>query len=175
LNYPEAIEQLQKKGLWPKRPKHPLPEVIQKIGLITSQGSLALADFRTAYQREGGEAVIEEAFAPVQGQDAPGKIAANINRFSQSRSVDMIVITRGGGSANDLSKVFDSYLIAEAICQSTIPVLTAIGHTEDQTLADFVADTCEITPTAAAVCLAKIPAWRNRSGGILDTLGQLLR
>ena len=167
MNYAETIRKLKERELWPKRPKHLLPELIQRIGLITFQGSKALVDYHTACEREGSEAAIENAFAPVQGTDAAAKIAANINRFSQSRSAYIIVVMLGSGHEKDLSEVFDDYLVAEAICQSVIPVMTAIGHFSDQTLADVVADDCDITPTGAAVRLAKIPAKRSKLFGLL--------
>ncbi|PJF40880.1 MAG: exodeoxyribonuclease VII large subunit [Chloroflexi bacterium] len=146
-------EQLEKKGLWP-RDKRPLPHTIQRIGLITSKNSQALHDFENTYRSYGGTASIEFRDVRLQGQQAPREIADAIRRFNHENDVDVIVITRGGGRMLELA-VFNDALIAEAICRSEIPVVTGIGHERDDTFADQVADVKEITPTAAALYLAR--------------------
>jgi exodeoxyribonuclease VII large subunit len=79
-------------------------------------------------------------------------------------AVDVILISRGGGAQDKLAEVFDSYLVAEAICQSRVPVITAIGHTSDKTFADVIADDRMDTPTRAAVELARIKTKRGLFG-----------
>lgn len=147
-------EQLAQKGLWPKT-KRPLPENIRKIGLVTSKQSDALHDFEDVYRSESGQASVKVSDVRLQGQQAAREIADAVNRFNNDKSVDVIAIVRGGGRAIELA-VFNDLLIAEAICQSTIPVVTGIGHQRDNTLADQVADVTLITPSIAASHLAKI-------------------
>jgi exodeoxyribonuclease VII large subunit len=146
-------EQLAQKGLWPKT-KRPLPKNIRKIGLVTSKQSDALHDFEDVYRSENGQASIKVADVRLQGQQAPGEIADAIKQFNHDQQVDVIAIVRGGGRAAELA-VFDDILIAEAICQSVIPVVTGIGHQRDHSLADQVADVTLITPSIAASHLAK--------------------
>lgn len=146
-------EQLAQKGLWPKT-KRALPKNIRKIGLVTSKQSDALHDFEDVFRSENGQSAIKVADVRLQGQQAPGEIAEAIKRFNQDQSVDVITIVRGGGRAAELA-VFDDLLIAEAICRSTIPVVTGIGHQRDNSLADQVADVALITPSIAASHLAK--------------------
>ncbi len=148
------LNQLTQAGLWP-RDKKPLPKVINKIGLITSKQSDALHDFEDTYRSEGGLATVKLTDVRLQGEQAPQVIADAIKRVGKSGDVDVIVITRGGGRSTDLG-VFDNLLIAEAICRSTIPVVTGIGHQRDHTLTDEVADYKAITPTAVASFLARI-------------------
>jgi exodeoxyribonuclease VII large subunit len=147
-------EQLAQKGLWPKT-KRPLPTEINNIGLITSKQSDARQDFYNMYQGENGRASIKFADVRLQGQQAPREIAHAITQFNQDKLVDVIALVRGGGRATDLA-VFNDILIAEAICRSTIPIITGIGHQMDNTFADQVADVSLMTPTAAASHLAKI-------------------
>ncbi|MCA0452617.1 MAG: exodeoxyribonuclease VII large subunit [Chloroflexi bacterium] len=148
------LEQLTAKGLWP-RSKKPMPPMISKIGLVTSKQSDALHDFEDTYRTEGGTAAVRLSDVRLTGEQAPQIIANAITRFSHSREVDVIVLTRGGGRSAELA-TFDSLLIAEAICRSNIPVVTGIGHQRDRTLADEVADYMAITPTAVATYLARI-------------------
>lgn len=159
------IRQLKREGLWPKQPK-PMPETIQRIGLITSESSQAYKDFTTIYQREGGQAEIEPMLVNVQGANAVEGIVRAVNRLKQERKVEAILITRGGGDAEDIAEVFDDYRLAEAICHSPIFVMTAIGHASNQTFADEVADKSVATPTDAAYTLAKIPAAATRKRGL---------
>jgi exodeoxyribonuclease VII large subunit len=150
---PGLIQQLEKKGLWPRN-KLSLPEKITQIGLVTSKQSEALHDFEDTYRQENGTAVIKLIDVRLQGQQAPREIADAINRFNHEKQVDVIVLIRGGGRASELA-IFDDYLIAEAVCRSSIPVITGIGHQRNETFADLAADVSTITPTAAAHYLAE--------------------
>lgn len=134
--------------------KKPLPSKIEKIGLITSKQSDALHDFEDTYRSEKGTASIRLSDVRLQGQQAVREITDAINHLNNESSIDVIVIIRGGGRAADLA-VFYDYLIAEAICRSTIPVVTGLGHQRDSTFADQVADASSITPTAAALLVAR--------------------
>ncbi len=148
------LNQLTQEGLWP-REKKPIPIGIRKIGLVTSKQSDALHDFEDTYRSEGGIAAVKLSDIRLQGDLAPRQIADAIKRLDKGNEVDIIVLTRGGGRTDDLA-VFDSLLIAEAICRSKTPVVTGIGHQRDHTLADEVADYKAITPTAVASYLARI-------------------
>jgi exodeoxyribonuclease VII large subunit len=91
----------------------------------------------------------------VGGHNAPAQIAHAIARLNQENNVDVIALVRGGGRVEELA-VFNDIQIARAICQSAIPVITGIGHHQDDSLADQMADFSAITPTAAAMRLAKL-------------------
>jgi exodeoxyribonuclease VII large subunit len=150
----DIMKRLEEQGLLPRQ-KQQLPTGIRRIALITSKNSAAVEDFRTTYHQEGGTGFIDILDVLLEGEQAPEIIAEAIKRANQLKMVDVIVLTRGGGRHIDLS-TFNDYRIIEAICRSKIPVVTGIGHQEDDTLADRVADIKTITPTAAAVELAKL-------------------
>jgi exodeoxyribonuclease VII large subunit len=122
--------------------------------LITSKQSEAIHDFEDTYRKEGGTSSIRLIDARVQGHQASREIADAINRLNRERDTDVIALIRGGGRVADLA-IFNDYQIAEAICRSSIPVITGIGHQRDDTIADQVADIREITPTAVAIRLAR--------------------
>jgi exodeoxyribonuclease VII large subunit len=150
------LEELEKKGLWP-RTKRNIPPGILKIGLVTSKQSDALHDFEDTYRSDGGKAVIKVVDVRIQGQQAAREIAEAVQRLNREKEVHVIALVRGGGRAAELA-VFNDLQIAEAICQSALPVITGIGHQRDDTLADQVADVSKITPTAAASHLARLTA-----------------
>lgn len=149
----EQLKHLKSKALWPKM-KHPIPSKITKIGLVTGENTQAYQDFTHIYKREGGTAEIVHQQARMQGDNAPSDIVKAVNTLSQQQKVDVIVITRGGGHSKNLV-AFNDPKIAEVICYSRIPVITAIGHESDYFLADLVADYRASTPTDAAYTLVK--------------------
>lgn len=146
-------EQLAQQGLWPPV-KKPLPEIVTRLGIVTSRRSDALHDFEDTYLKERGTATRKVVDVLLEGQQAPQQIAEAIQRLNRERQVEVIVVTRGGGRSADLA-VFNDIRVAEAIARSEIPVVTGIGHQRDDTLADQVADLSTITPTAAALELAR--------------------
>lgn len=146
-------EQLAQMGCWPPQ-RRPLPAIIQRIGVVTSRHSDALHDFEDTYRKEGGSGVIQVEDVRVQGYQAPRQIAQAIERLNRDGKVEVIALIRGGGREDELA-VYNDIAIAQAICQSAIPVITGIGHQRDDTLADQMADFKAITPTAAALELAK--------------------
>jgi exodeoxyribonuclease VII large subunit len=167
--------QLAQQGCWPP-PRRPLPEHIQRIGLITSRQSDAMRDFEDTYREHSGSgaAPVELADVRLQGVQAPAQIAQAIQRLNREKRVSVIVLTRGGGRKEDLA-VFNDLSIAQAICQSDIPIVTGIGHQRDDTLADQMADFKAITPTAAAIELARhtpaaVPAVAPQSRSDLQVL-----
>lgn len=158
------IRQLKAEGLWPKRAK-PMPETIGTIGVVTGDATQAYRDFTTIYAREKGQAEVVLEPARVQGEAAVPEIVRAVNRLKQKQGVDVILITRGGGDADDIAEVFDDYRLAEAICHSPVFVMTAIGHASNQTFADEVADESVASPSDAAHLLARIPAVAHAKKG----------
>lgn len=143
-----VIEKMTAAGLWPPK-KQAIPDQIRKIGLITGRRSEAKYDFENTYRANNGTAQIELVDVLLQGDRAAVQIANAISKLSSDKTIDVIVIVRGGGRADDLD-TFNSYGIAEAIARSPVPVITGIGHHQDRTFADEVADAASSTPTAAA-------------------------
>lgn len=150
----ETVAHLEQLGLWPPQHKS-LPKNPSKIALITSKSSEGKQDFENTYREEQGKAAIQLYETFVQGERAPDQIAQAIERINREKNTDVIVIVRSGGRKTELA-VFNNIKIVEAICRSNIPVITGIGHTQDDTFADQVADFAAITPTSAAVKLAKL-------------------
>jgi exodeoxyribonuclease VII large subunit len=155
----DAEAYLRNKGLW-GQPKKELPHHIDRIALVTSRNSDAVNDFKEVYQRKSlpdksAQILLEDV--PLEGELAPAKIAQAIRHINDGKLADVIVLTRGGGRASQLA-TFNDPLIAEAIIQSKIPVITGIGHESDQTFADKVADGVGITPTDAADKIIQLQA-----------------
>ena len=155
----EALKRkLADEGLFEPARKRPLPRFPRRLGLVTSPTGAAIRDFlKVLHRRQPG---IEVLINPVrvQGRGASLEIARAIREFGErSRGrlppVDVIVVTRGGGSIEDLWE-FNEEIVARAIAASPVPVLSAIGHEIDFTIADFVADLRAPTPSAAAEILA---------------------
>jgi exodeoxyribonuclease VII large subunit len=136
------------------RPPRPLPFLPRRIGVVTSRTGAALQDFlRVLYSRHPRLSVLL-CDARVQGEGSAAEVAQAIERLSRT-DVDVIVVTRGGGSVEDLW-TFNEELVARAIHASPVPVVSAIGHEIDFTIADFVADLRAPTPSAAAERLAPV-------------------
>jgi exodeoxyribonuclease VII large subunit len=156
-----AFEKLKLKlaaeGLFVPERKRPLPEYPQRIGLVTSPTGAAIQDVLHVVQRRNPGLEIILAPCRVQGEGAAAEIAAAIrllNEFNlppvtRHPSLDLILVTRGGGSLEDLW-AFNEEMVARAIFESAVPVVSAVGHEIDFTIADFVADVRAATPSAAA-------------------------
>lgn len=151
-NLDELEAQLKSAGHW-RTTKHPLPPQINRIGLVTSSSSRARDDFESFYAEQGGKAHIWHERVRIEGEQASQEIVSALQSLNRRADIDVIVLTRGGGRPEELA-VFSDPKIAQAIGQSTKPVITGIGHESDETLADRAADVKAITPTAAAVLLA---------------------
>jgi exodeoxyribonuclease VII large subunit len=158
-----AFEKLKQKlaaeGLFAPARKRPLPRFPQRVGLVTSPTGAALRDVLHAVQRRHPALQIILAPCVVQGPGAAGEIAAAIallNEWSQrpGRALDAILLTRGGGSLEDLW-AFNEEAVARAIVQSALPVVSAVGHEIDFTISDFAADVRAATPTAGAEILTE--------------------
>jgi exodeoxyribonuclease VII large subunit len=143
---------LAAEGLFDAARKRSLPRFARRIGVITSPSGAAIRDILSVIARRFPLADIEILPVPVQGREAPPVIAAMINAASAARRHDVLVLTRGGGSLEDLW-AFNDESVARAIHASAIVVVSAIGHEIDFTIADFVADVRAPTPSAAAELL----------------------
>ncbi|MFW5681900.1 MAG: exodeoxyribonuclease VII large subunit [Phycisphaeraceae bacterium] len=149
------IEALREKGWLDEARKQPLPSVPRRVAVVTSRAAAALQDvINTTQQRwPGCELLLVDV--PVQGASAAPKIAAalaGLSRFGQAQRIDAIVLTRGGGSLEDLW-AFNEGVVAEAVYRCPIPIVAAIGHETDVTVAELVADRRAATPTQAAMLL----------------------
>lgn len=148
-----AFEKLKQKlaaeGLFALERKRALPKFPQRIGLVTSPTGAAIRDVLHVIQRRNPGLEIILAPCRVQGDGAAREIASAIQLLNEYARVDLILITRGGGSLEDLW-AFNEEVVARAIFESAIPVVSAVGHETDFTIADFVADVRAATPSAAA-------------------------
>ncbi len=147
--FEQLKDRLAQEGLFDQARKKPLPLLPGRIGIITSPRGAALQDMLNVVARRHESAVILIYPAQVQGESAPGEVAAGVRFFNRARNVDVIIIARGGGSIEDLA-AFNDEKLARAIAASTLPVISAVGHETDFTIADFVADLRAPTPSAAA-------------------------
>lgn len=148
-----AFEQLKHKlaqeGLFERSRKKPVPQLPQRIGIITSPRGAALHDMLNVLARRHETVGILIYPAQVQGEPAAAEVASGIRYFNRMKSVDVIIVARGGGSIEDLA-AFNDEGLARIIAASNFPVISAIGHETDFTIADFVADLRAPTPSAAA-------------------------
>jgi exodeoxyribonuclease VII large subunit len=149
-----AFEQLKtrllEEGLFDAVRKRPLPSFPKCIGVITSLNGAVIRDIVTVLRRRHARLNLLVFPAIMQGAFSPGSVAAGIRWFNTNRSlVDIIVIARGGGSLEDLAG-FNDEALARIIADSEIPIVSAIGHETDFTIADFIADLRAATPSAAA-------------------------
>ena len=148
-----AFEQLKAKleaeGLFDATRKKPIPSLPRRIGIVTSAQGAALRDILNILQRRHHTANILIFPAQVQGDAAPSEVTAGIRYFNKAANVDVIIVARGGGSAEDLA-AFNHEGLARVIASSQIPIISAIGHETDFTIIDFVADLRAPTPSAAA-------------------------
>jgi exodeoxyribonuclease VII large subunit len=153
LAFEQLKARLQAEGLFEASRKKPIPPLPQRIGIITSPQGAAVRDILNILARRHHSANVLIYPAQVQGDAAPGEVMAGLRYFHRdfdgSRAVEVIIIARGGGSAEDLA-CFNHEALARAVAESKIPVISAIGHETDFTIVDFVADLRAPTPSAAA-------------------------
>ena len=142
-------EQLQKEGLFKPDWKQPIPRFPEKIGVLTSTTGAAIRDICTTLKRRYPLAEILIYPTLVQGAQAAPNIVHNIERANIDADCDVLIVGRGGGSIEDLW-AFNEENVARAIFGSRIPIISAVGHETDTTIADYVADLRAPTPTAAA-------------------------
>ncbi|MBQ9797571.1 MAG: exodeoxyribonuclease VII large subunit [Clostridia bacterium] len=149
LQFEQLKQRLAAEGLFDEARKKPLPAIPWRIGVITSPAGAAVHDIKNVLGRRFPAAEMILFPSAVQGADAPMQLIAGIEFFSITRLVDVIIIGRGGGSAEDLW-AFNDEALARAVAACPIPVISAVGHESDFTICDFVADRRAPTPSAAA-------------------------
>src|SRR3989440_9506577 len=177
LAFEQTKARLQAEGLFATELKRAIPIFPRRIGLVTSPSGAAIRDIINVISRRTRSVHLLVAPARVQGDGAAGEIARAIRflnehhaRMSQDSGIDVMIVGRGGGSIEDLW-AFNEEVVARAIRASMIPVISAVGHETDFTIADFVADLRAPTPSAAAELVA---AQEDQICSALEQLGQSL-
>ncbi len=162
--FEQIKERLQKEGLFDEALKRKLPAFPRRVGIVTSRSGAAMKDILTVLERRARSVSIVLIPTQVQGETAGAQIARSIrlaneycNGCLENERIDVLIVGRGGGSAEDLW-AFNEEIVARAIRGSAIPVVSAVGHEIDFTIADFVADFRAATPSAAAEIVAQAEA-----------------
>ncbi len=167
----EALKkQLQSEGLFELSIKKPLPKYPRKIGIVTSQSGAAISDMVNIFQRRAPYIELMLRPAVVQGEEAARDIVNGIKQLDRIKSIDIIIIGRGGGSIEDLWP-FNDELLARAISRCKTPIISAVGHETDVTISDMVSDVRAPTPSAAAEIAA--PSFSELNKIISNNLDQL--
>ncbi len=170
-----AFEQLKKtlqgEGLFDAARKRPLPALPRKIGIVTSLDGAAIRDIIKVLRRRYANAHLVICPARVQGEDAAPDIARALRQIARVPGVDVVIVGRGGGSIEDLW-AFNEEVVARAISRVPVPVISAVGHETDVTIADFVADLRAPTPSAAAELVVSA---KDEFCGRIDRLSDRLR
>jgi exodeoxyribonuclease VII large subunit len=167
LAFEQLKARLEAEGLFEPGRKRPLPRLPRKIGIITSPTGAVIRDMLTIIGRRFPGLAILIHPVQVQGESAASEIATALARLGQRRDLDVLIVARGGGSLEDLW-AFNEEVVARAIAASPIPVISAVGHETDVTIADFVADVRAPTPSAAAELVV---AQRDELRQRVDELG----
>jgi len=149
LAFIQLKEKLAKEGLFSALHKKEMPKLPRRIGIVTSPTGAAIRDILTVLSRRFANVELLISPVRVQGEGAAGEIAQAIDDLNRVGNIDVMIVGRGGGSLEDLW-AFNEESVARAIYRSAIPVISAVGHEIDFTIADFVADLRAATPSAAA-------------------------
>ena len=147
--YQKLKEKLEQQGLFDEEHKMPIPLMPRVIGVLTSQTGSVIRDIINVSTRRNPNVYIRLFPVPVQGEGAAEKIAEGIEYINRNKLADVLIVARGGGSLEDLWP-FNEEVLANSIYNSEIPIISAVGHETDFTIADFVADLRAPTPSAAA-------------------------
>lgn len=147
--YQEMKNRLEEQGLFDEEHKMPIPMMPKVIGVLTSQTGSVIRDIINVSTRRNPNVVIRLLPVPVQGEGAAEKIAEGIEIMNRKKLADVLILARGGGALEDLWP-FNEEIVAQSIYHSEIPIISAVGHETDFTIADFVADLRAPTPSAAA-------------------------
>jgi exodeoxyribonuclease VII large subunit len=156
LAFEQLKERLKAEGLFDAGRKRPLPAFPRTVGIVTSPTGAVIRDFLNIVARRHSGLSVLIFPVSVQGDQAPAEIESAIAQLNSSSLVDLIVLARGGGSLEDLA-AFNSETVARAIAASRLPIVSAIGHETDFTIADFTADLRAPTPSAAAELITEAP------------------
>jgi exodeoxyribonuclease VII large subunit len=149
LQFEQLKAKLQAKGLFEQARKKTIPRFPMSIAVVTSPSGAALRDILTTLERRFPLAIVKIYASEVQGKEAAQQLIKAINRANKDKQAEVLILARGGGSIEDLW-AFNHEQLALTISESTIPIVSGIGHETDFTIADFVADLRAATPTAAA-------------------------
>ena len=149
LAFEQLKKRLQQEGLFDAARKRALPALPRKIGIVTSLDGAAIRDIIKVLRRRYANAHLIVCPARVQGEDAASDIARALRQVARVPGVDVVIVGRGGGSIEDLW-AFNDEIVARAISRVPVPVISAVGHETDVTIADFVADVRAPTPSSAA-------------------------
>lgn len=174
LAFEQLKEKLKAEGLFDPKYKKKLPLLPKKVGIVTSPTGAAIRDILRIIERRFNRLHIIIYPSLVQGEGAAEQIAKGLDYFSQRDDIDVVIVGRGGGSIEDLW-AFNEEIVARAIfnCMKTKPVISAVGHEIDFTIADFVADIRASTPSAAAeMVVAKEEEFREKIDNLLARLHQ---
>ena len=166
LAFERLKQKLDAEGLFKSEHKKPIPEFPERIGLITSETGAALQDIRSVLSRRQPSVDVVLAAVRVQGAGAAEEIADAISSMNQCGDIGVLIVGRGGGSLEDLW-AFNEEVVARAMYASKIPIISAVGHEIDFSIADFVADLRAPTPSAAAELVV-----RDRTE-LLEDIGNL--
>ncbi len=147
--YQELKKRLEQQGLFEEEHKMKIPMMPRVIGVLTSQTGSVIRDIINVSTRRNPNVYIRLLPVPVQGEGAAEKISNGIEYMNKNKLADVLILARGGGSLEDLWP-FNEEIVAHSIYNSEIPIISAVGHETDFTIADFVADLREPTPSAAA-------------------------
>lgn len=170
IAFEQLKNRLEKEGLFLQSAKKPLPLYPKTVGVITSPTGAAVEDIKSILLKRWPPINIIIYPSLVQGEEAPKQLVQGIKYFSETKCADVVIIGRGGGSAEDLW-AFNSEELARAIFDCTVPVISAVGHETDFTICDFVADVREHTPSAAAKrAVPDIFEERNRLASLAKSL-----
>lgn len=180
--YEELKAKLEKEGYFDASHKKKIPFMPKSIGVLTSNTGAVIRDIINVSTRRNPNVYLKLLPVPVQGEGAAEKIAAGIQLMNERKLADIIILARGGGSLEDLWP-FNEEIVAKAIYNSELPVISAIGHETDFTIADFVADLRAPTPSAAAELAVpniteveiKINTYQNRFRQALRKKTELMR
>lgn len=154
LAFEQLKAKLEKEGLFSQENKKPIPAYPQRIGIVTGLNTAALRDILNVINRRHPSIHLQIYPAVMQGENSAKTIVKGIKVFNEFFTVDVMIIARGGGSIEDLWS-FNEEIVARAIFESKIPVITGVGHEVDYTIADFVSDKRAPTPSAAAELVLK--------------------
>jgi exodeoxyribonuclease VII large subunit len=179
IAFRQLYDRLEKEGLFAAERKRPLPRVPRTIGLVTSASGAAVRDLVSVLRRRAPHCHLVLRPTPVQGAGAAEEIAQAIGDFDEWGRADVLIVGRGGGSLEDLW-TFNEEVVARAIVASRQPVISAVGHEVDVTIADFAADLRAPTPSAAAELVsperdALLREIKSLGGRMAQALTQFLR
>ncbi len=172
LAFEQLKEKLRAEGLFDEARKKKLPLLPKTVGLVTSPRGAAVVDIIRTLRRRFAPLHILLYPVKVQGEGAAREIAGAVDYFSSRTDVDVLIVGRGGGSIEDLW-AFNEEIVARAIARCAVPVISAVGHEVDFTIADFVADVRASTPSVAAeMVIDKEESFRERIGNLSELLSR---